>query len=247
LGEGFKIIFMKDIILFPTYNERENIKIIVPEIFNLYPEINILVIDDNSPDETAREVESLMVKYPNLLLLERKNKTGLGDAYKEAIQKVIKDKDLRSVITMDADGSHDPKYIKDFLRNIEAYDLVVGSRYTKGGGVENWEFWRKMLSKFGNLYVNILIGFKIKDLTAGFVCARRDLLEKINFSKIDSSGYAYQIEFKYYCVNVLKAKYKEVPIIFKKRREGESKISKQIIREGVIAPLKIFLKKLWRI
>lgn len=238
---------MKDIILIPTYNEKENIKVVIPEILNLYPEISVLVIDDNSPDETAKEVKNLMAKYPNVSLLERQNKTGLGDAYKEAIQKVINDKELRSVITMDADGSHDPKYIKDFLREIAEYDLVVGSRYIKGGGVENWEFWRRMLSKFGNLYVNILIGFKIKDLTAGFICARRELLEKIDFSKIDSSGYAYQIEFKYYCVNILKAKCKEVPIIFKRRREGESKISKQIIREGIITPWKVLSRRIWKI
>ncbi|PIV50749.1 dolichyl-phosphate beta-D-mannosyltransferase [Candidatus Falkowbacteria bacterium CG_4_8_14_3_um_filter_36_11] len=185
-------------------------------------------------------------KISYLSILERKKKTGLGDAYKKAIKEAIKNKDLRSIITMDADGSHSPQYLGEMLDNINNYDVVIGSRYIKGGGVENWEVWRRNLSKFGNLYANALTGIKISDLTSGFVCYKRDILEKVDFSKIDSSGYAYQIEMKYYLVNNLKVKYKEVPIIFKNRREGESKISNQIITEGIVAPLKLFIKKIWK-
>lgn len=238
---------MKDIILLPTYNERENVKVIIDKIFTLLPDIHILVIDDNSPDKTAEVVKGLMEKYPNLNILQRQEKTGLGDAYKEAIKQVIEDKDIMSVVTMDADGSHSPEYIKDLLANINDYDLVVGSRYVKDGGVEDWELWRKKLSSFGNLYAKILTRLKINDLTAGFICVKREILEKIDFSHVGASGYAYQIEFKFMCVHVAKAKVKEVPIVFKSRMEGESKISNQIISEGLIVPWKLFFKYLWKI
>ena len=156
---------MKNIILIPTYNEKENIKLIVAEIFGLLPEIKILVIDDSSPDGTAKTVRSLMERYSNLSLLERQQKTGLGDAYKDAISRVVKDKEIYSVITMDADGSHSPEYLGSFLDNIGQYDLVIGSRYIKGGGVANWENWRRYLSKFGNLYAKIFTGLAINRLT----------------------------------------------------------------------------------
>ncbi len=236
----------KIVIILPTYNEKNNISLIIEEILAVAPELKILVADDNSPDGTAEVVKKLILRYPNLSLLERPVKTGLGDAYKEAIKKIIADKSIYAVITMDADGSHQPKYLKDFLEYIKDYDLVIGSRYIPGGGVENWELWRRLLSKFGNLYAKILTGLKISDLTAGFMCVKRDLLEKIDFDEINSAGYAYLIEFKFYCINKLGAKVKEIPIIFKERRMGESKISNQIITEGIKAPLRIFTKRLWR-
>lgn len=237
---------MKDIILLPTYNERENVKLIIPEIFRLIPEINILVIDDNSPDKTAEVVKKLMLGYPNLSILERQNKTGLGDAYKDVISRIIEDKEIRSIITMDADGSHSPEYLKEFLANINSYDLIIGSRYIKRGGVENWELWRKNLSKLGNLYAKILTGLKINDLTAGFMCVRREFLERINFQEIGSSGYSFLIELKFYLIHGLKARVKEIPIVFKSRREGESKISNQIISEGIKAPWRLLRKRIWR-
>ncbi len=233
-------------IILPTYNEKNNIGSMVAELNSIMPEADILIVDDNSPDGTGKIVKELIPQYSNLSLLERPLKTGLGDAYKEAIKKIIADKNIYAVITMDADGSHQPKYLKDFLEYIKDYDLVIGSRYIAGGGVENWEFWRRLLSKFGNLYAKILTGLKISDLTAGFMCARRDLLEKIDFDGINSAGYAYLIEFKFYCINKLGAKVKETPIIFKERRMGESKISNQIITEGIKAPLRIFWRRLWK-
>lgn len=229
----------------PTYNERENVKILIPRIFSLLPQINILIIDDNSPDGTASAVKSMMRQYPNLSILERLQKTGLGDAYKDAIRKVIVDQEIRAVVTMDADGSHDPVYLAELLAKIQDNDLVIGSRYVPGGGVENWEFWRKMLSRFGNLYSKILVGIGINDLTAGFYCLRRELLEKVDFDEISSVGYAYQIELKFHCVRLLKARVLEVPIIFKSRFGGESKMSEQIIREGIKTPLKFFWRRLW--
>jgi dolichol-phosphate mannosyltransferase len=235
----------KKVIILPTYNEKNNIGLTIKDIISVLPEVNILVVDDNSPDGTAEIVKKLMLQYPHLSILERFSKTGLGDAYKDAIERIIADKNTDVVITMDADGSHQPKYLNDFLKNINGCDLVIGSRYVPGGGVENWESWRKLLSKFGNLYARILTGMKIKDLTAGFMCIKRELLEKVNFDEINSAGYAYLLEFKFYCVNKLGARVKEVPIIFTERREGESKMSRQIIIEGIKAPLRIFIKRLF--
>jgi len=237
---------MTDIILLPTYNEKENIKFIVPEIFNIFPEIKILVIDDNSPDGTAAAVKILMEKYPNLSLLERQRKTGLGDAYKDAISRVIKNKEIRSIVTMDADGSHDVQYLKDFFIKNKSFDLVVGSRYVDGGGIENWERWRKKLSRFGNLYAKFLTGLPLNDFTAGFMCIKREFLENLDLDRIGSSGYSFLIELKFYLIHELKASVYEVPIIFKSRREGESKLSRQIIGEGIKTPLKLFLKRLWK-
>lgn len=227
----------------PTYNERKSVEIFIPQIFALLPEIYILVIDDNSPDGTAQIVKTLMSKYPHLSILERVQKTGLGNAYKDAIKKVLSDEEVGVVITMDADGSHGPEYLSVMLKEISNYDLIIGSRYIDNGGIENWEFWRRMLSKFGNLYSKILTGMKVGDLTAGFMCVRKDLLERINFDEIDCTGYAFLIEFKFYCINKLEAKFKEIPIVFKERGRGESKISNKIIIEGIMAPLKIFIKR----
>ena len=174
---------MRDIILLPTYNEKENVKIIIPEIFKLYPDIHILVIDDNSPDKTAEAVKQLMQEYPNLSILERPAKTGLGDAYKEAIKRVRANKEIYSVITMDADGSHSPEYLRDFFANNNSFDLIIGSRYVKNGGMESWELWRKCLSRLGNIYTKILTGLKINDFTAGFMCIKREFLEKVDFNR----------------------------------------------------------------
>jgi dolichol-phosphate mannosyltransferase len=237
---------MKDVILLPTYNERENVKIIIPEIFSCHPEINILVIDDNSPDGTALKVEELMLKYPSLSILKRQGKEGLGKAYVDAMQRVRGDKEIRSIITMDADGSHGVEYLKDLLREIENCDLVIGSRYVKDGGVENWEFWRRNLSRFGNIYAKILTGLPINDFTAGFMCIRREFLEKMDFDKISASGYSFMMEIKFNLIKVLGAQAKEAPIIFRRRREGESKISGHIIKEGLKIPWLLFFKRIWK-
>lgn len=234
------------LILLPTYNEKENVRIIIPELFSLYPKISILVIDDNSPDGTADEVGRLMSKYEKLKIMNRQEKSGLGDAYKAGIQFALEKFRFKAIVTMDADGSHDPEYVRGMLDKLDSADLVVGSRYCKGGGVESWEFWRKNLSRFGNLYSKILVNINVGDLTAGFVAVKRKILEKINFGRIGSSGYAYQIEFKNYCVKKCGAQPAEVPIVFKSRREGESKMSSQIISEGVMTPLKIFIKSIFK-
>lgn len=234
---------MRDVILIPTYNERVNIRTLVPEIFNLLPKIHILVIDDNSPDGTAQEVRELMRLYPNLTLLERPGKEGLGAAYKDAVSRMIKDDTIRAVITMDADGSHDPVFLPDLLAQIENYDFVVGSRYVKGGGIENWSIWRRLLSRGGNFYAGIVVGLGIKDMTSGFTATRNELLKQIALNEISAAGYAYLMEMKFHCVFVYKGSVIEVPILFKERRQGESKISGHIIREGLKMPLKLAVRK----
>lgn len=233
---------LNNIIILPTYNERKNVRELVPEIFKLYPEISILVVDDNSPDGTVEEVKELQKKFKNLKLLQRKGKEGLGKAYIHAFQEVFKDESANSVIMMDADFSHNPKYIAEMLREIKNYDLVIGSRYIKNGGTKNWELWRRILSFGGNLYCRIILRKGIHDYTTGFNCIKADILKKINFNALEFSGYAFIIGIKYYLLKT-GASVKEIPIIFHGREEGESKISNHIISEGILAPLKLLFGK----
>lgn len=238
---------MRDVVLLPTYNEKENIRDIISDIFSAVPEINILVIDDNSPDGTQDVVKEIMQKDERVKLLAREKKEGLGVAYRHAMKEMLKDKTVASVITMDADGSHDPKYLKTMLAAPERCDLIIGSRYVPRGGVENWELWRKALSYFGNMYARVFIGIRVRDLTAGFMRIKRPLLGRIDFDTLGAAGYAFLMQLKTDAVRHQKACVAEFPIIFKERRGGESKISNQIIAEGLKTPLKIFWKRIWKI
>lgn len=230
---------MSNIILIPTYNERDNIIEIVSNIREYDKDIQIMVIDDDSPDGTAEVVQGLMKQDNSILLLNRNKKEGLGAAYIDGLCRVRSMNSIDNIITMDADGSHDPKYIQYMLEAINDHDLVIGSRYIKSGGVENWSWPRKMLSYFGNIYSRAILRIGIRDLTAGFVCFRKSLLEKLDFKQFHNSGYAYQIEFKYHCVKYHKATWVEIPIIFSERREGKSKISLSIIFGGIITPIRL--------
>ena len=234
----------RDVILLPTYNERENVQLIIPELFNRYPAIHVHVIDDNSPDGTADVVRSLMNTYPHLSLLLRSKKEGLGVAYRHGMQDVMAWDDVARVLTMDADGSHDVSYVGALLEAAKTHDLVIGSRYRDGGGIDEWESWRFALSRYGNLYARLLTGLPLTDLTAGFVCYSIALLRKINLENLTASGYAFQIDIKYAAVREAGARVVEVPIVFKRRREGESKISRHIISEGLLTTLKIFLRRM---
>ena len=230
---------MKDFIIIPTYNERGNISRLIPRIFQLYPDINVIVVDDSSPDGIAEEVKKLMQKYPNLELNSRPRKLGLGTAYIQTFQKLLNEHgDIRSITEMDADFSHAPETIKTFLKEIDNFDLVIGSRYMPGGSVKNWSIFRKVLSRGGNIYAKMVTGIPINDLTAGFKCYRAGLLRKYDFNFIHSNGYAYQIEMKNIAWR-LGAGIKEIPITFTERIEGVSKISGNIIYEGIIAPWRI--------
>lgn len=233
---------MKYVVIIPTYNERENIGKIVPEIFALIPEINVLVVDDNSPDQTQMVVRDLQQKFPNLSLLARQGKEGLGKAYLDAFWQVLKDETVDGIVMMDADFSHDPRYLPELLKNSSDFDIVVASRYLRGGETVGWELWRKFLSTFGNLYARIILRMPITDYTGGFNLIKSNALRKVDFSTIDASGYAFQIELKYLLWK-MGGRFTEVPIIFKNRLHGESKISGHIIREGIFAPWKMIFKK----
>jgi dolichol-phosphate mannosyltransferase len=235
---------LKTVILIPTYNERENIRMIIPEIFAAHPEVHVLVIDDNSPDGTGAEVKALMEQYPNLELLARPGKQGLGAAYKHALEHTLALGDVERIVMMDADGSHPVEYLAAMFEASKTNDLVIGSRYTKGGGIENWEPWRYALSRYGNLYARTLTGLPVRDLTAGFLCFRGDLLLRMDVDRVGASGYAFLMDLKYHAIRDAGAQVKEVPIIFKSRREGESKISHHIIREGLKTPLRLFLRRI---
>ena len=230
------------VVLLPTYNERDNISFLVREITARHKKIRIVVIDDNSPDGTGSLVRELMKEYPNLALFSRAQKQGLGEAYKAGMRHILADPNIEKVITMDADGSHSPEYISALLSRDA--DLVIGSRYVMGGGIQNWELWRYILSFGGNLYAHALTGLPIKDLTSGFMCVRADMLRRVDFSKIHASGYAFQIEIKFHIFYVLHGRVLEIPIIFKSRRGGESKMSNHIIREGLKTPLRLFLYRI---
>ena len=204
----------------------------------------MLVIDDNSPDGTATKVSDLMKQYPNLGLLSRSRKEGLGAAYKHAIQYVLDKGNVGKIIMMDADGSHGVEYIEKMLEECDSYDFVIGSRYVAGGGSEDWQLSRYLLSLYGNLYSRILTGLQVRDQTAGFYCFRGDLLRKMDMDSIRASGYAFQVDLKYHAIRERGASVKEIPILFKNRRAGESKISSAIIREGLKTPLRLFGRRI---
>ena len=229
---------MKDVIVIPTYNERENVGTIIPLIFKIVPEVSVLVVDDSSPDGTAPIIIELQKQYKNLFLLTQSTKNGLGSAYINGFSQVLKEKNIRKVVMMDADLSHDPKYLQEMFEKSEKYSIVIGSRYTHGGKTVGWENWRKILSFLGNFYCRFITGMPVHDCTGGFNIISADLLRKIDFSKIDMSGYAFIMEIKYLLYKA-GGTFFEVPIIFKNRFGGESKISSHIISEGVIAPWKM--------
>jgi dolichol-phosphate mannosyltransferase len=235
-----------DLVIIPTYNEKDTIGLLVPEIFKRYPNLHILVVDDHSPDNTEAVVETLQKRYRNLKLLKRAQKTGLGDAYKDALTRSIKDPGLRYIITMDADGSHHPDVIDHFFQAMKTHSLAIGSRYMKGqvNGVARWVLWRRMLSTGGNMYAKILSGLPVYDLTSGYICINKNIVEKMNLASISSTGYAYQIEFKSHAIHHAGAQAIEVPIIFHPRRAGSSKMSRSIIAEGILTPLRLFFKRI---
>ncbi len=230
---------MRVLVLIATYNEKENIAAILDEVFNFVPQANVLVIDDNSPDKTYEIVEDLaQEKFTNrLFLLKRAGKLGLGTAYVAGFNWGITRK-YDVIMQMDADFSHNPKYLPVFLEEIKTNDLVLGSRYVKGGGVVNWGFIRKCISVGGSLYSRIVLGLSIRDLTGGFKCFRREVLETINVNNLRSNGYSFQIETTYKTF-LHKFKIKEVPIIFEDRRVGQSKMSSKIFLEALIMVIKL--------
>jgi len=234
----------KILIILPTYNEKENLENAVGRIFEVDPSIHVLVVDDNSPDGTGQLAEKLKSGDPRVHVLHRPRKEGLGRAYLEGFQYALS-KDYEYIFEMDADLSHDPKYIPDFLAAAGEADVVIGSRYLTGVNVINWPMSRLLLSYTASLYVRIITGLPIKDPTGGFKCFRRKALLGLNLARISSSGYSFQIEVSYKCWKkgfVLR----EIPIIFTDRKLGRSKMSTGIFREAVVLLWKLRLRTLLR-
>ena len=233
----------KILIIIPTFNEIENISEIIISIFDTGLSINILVVDDQSPDGTGQEVKKLMKTFPNRLFLEsRLGKKGLGSAYIDGFKWALKS-DYKYIFEMDADFSHQPKELKSMIKILDSnVDLVIGSRYVNGVNVVNWPLGRILLSYFASFYVQFITGMPIKDPTAGFVGYKRRVLEAIDLDKIKFIGYAFQIELKYkaWIKNFL---IKEHPIIFINRVYGKSKMSGNIVWEALFGVLLLRLKK----
>jgi len=231
---------LEKLVIIPTYNEKENVPLILNAIFSLRQGFHVLVIDDNSPDGTAAIVRSLFDLYPGQLFLEeRKGKLGLGTAYIHGFKWAI-EREYEFIIEMDADFSHDPNDLNRLYNACrdEVSDVAVGSRYVPGGKIENWPLDRHIYSKGGAIYTRMITRMPVNDPTAGFVCYKRRVLETINFDSINFVGYAFQIEMKFAAwklgFNIV-----EVPITFRDRKVGVSKMSKGILKEGVFGVLKI--------
>jgi dolichol-phosphate mannosyltransferase len=231
---------LEKIVIIPTYNEKENIAAILAAIIDLKQDFHVLVIDDGSPDGTAEIVKKLQPAYPGQLFMEeRKGKLGLGTAYIRGFKWALA-KGYSFIFEIDADFSHNPN---DLSRLYEVCkkdnaDVAVGSRYVSNGGVVDWPWDRIVLSKGASLYTRMITWMPVKDPTAGFVCYKREVLEAINLDAITFVGYAFQIEMKFAAWK-LGFKIKEVPIIFRDRTQGTSKMNKSIIKEGVLGVLKL--------
>ena len=233
----------KTLIIIPTYNEIENIESIINAVFSTGLGLDILVVDDESPDGTGQKVLSLMERFPQHLFLEsRSNRTGLGSAYVHGFQWALR-RNYAYIFEMDADFSHNPKEIQPMLALLEKEaDLVVGSRYIKGVNVVNWPLSRILLSYFASLYVRLITGMPIKDATAGFVGYRSEVLKAIEIDQIKFVGYAFQIELKYKAW-LKKFKLMEHPIVFINRVKGKSKMNGSIIWEALYGVLFLRLFK----
>ena len=234
----------KALVCIPTYNEIENIEKIIPKILSMDDEIEVLIIDDNSPDGTGDKVEEMMSENKRIHLIKRPGKMGLGTAYVEGFKYAIKN-NFDLVFEMDADFSHDPNTIPSFLEAIKDNDLVLGSRYINGINVLNWPMKRLLLSYFANVYTKIVTGMKINDATGGFKCFRIEVLKSIDLDKIKSNGYSFQIEmtFKAWKKGF---RIKEIPIIFMDRQLGTSKMNKKIIHEAIFMVWKLRFRSLFK-
>jgi len=232
----------KSLIIIPTYNEINNIQKLIPDIIELYPNMDILVVDDNSPDGTGERVKEMGEVDNRIKVIRRHGKMGLGTAYCEGFRYML-DNRYDLAIQMDADYSHDPKVIREFIKNIEDNDLVIGSRYITGVNVINWPMQRLLLSFFANFYTRVITGMPVRDATGGFKCFRKEVLESIDLKKIRSNGYAFQIEMNF---KTFKKGFriKEIPIVFVDRIEGTSKMSKKILREAVTMVWKLRIRSI---
>jgi dolichol-phosphate mannosyltransferase len=219
------------VVIIPTYNERDNLTPITQAVLAAEPRVDIVVVDDNSPDGTGQLADELAAREPRIRVIHREKKEGLGRAYLHAFRWALAE-GYQFIIEMDADFSHDPRYLPRLIDEaMGGADLVLGSRYVDGGGTVNWGPGRKLISRGGSLYARSILGVKVRDLTGGFKCFNRRVLEGIDLNEVVSSGYGFQIELTY---RALRKGYvvKEVPIIFEDRRVGQSKMSRKIFLEA---------------
>jgi dolichol-phosphate mannosyltransferase len=225
------------LVCLPTYDEKDNVVPITEAILAATPDVDVLIIDDNSPDGTGRLADGVAAREPRVRVLHRKGKEGLGKAYLAGFDWALREGyDL--VLEMDADFSHDPKYLPAMLEAARGADVVLGSRNIPGGGTVNWGVGRKIISRGGSLYARTILGLPVRDLTGGFKCFHRKVLESIDLPTVECSGYAFQIELTFRAVR-RGFRVVEIPIVFVDRRVGQSKMSKRIVLEA--------LRKVWSI
>jgi dolichol-phosphate mannosyltransferase len=235
---------MRCIVVIPTYNESSNISRLVNEIFQLIPDIHVLVVDDSSPDGTADIIRHLQRERPNLHLLQRNGPRSFGKSYIDGMQQALQ-MGAQYIVQMDADYSHNPRYLYTFLEAIETCDLVIGSRYANGVSVVNWPIRRLMLSLGANTYIRWITGMNIHDATSGYRCWRHKTLAAIDFDSIQADGYAFQIEMLYQAFR-LGFHLMETTIIFIDRTSGSSKISRKMVREAIWIPWKLQFRRLFQ-
>ncbi|MDQ2714832.1 MAG: polyprenol monophosphomannose synthase [Chloroflexota bacterium] len=232
---------MKTLIIVPTYDEIDNLRPLLTEIFKYAPVTDVLIVDDNSPDGTGKLADEIHNENPQVQVLHRPGKMGLGPAYIAGFKYALAN-GYDAAFEMDADFSHDPRYLPDFLTAIEDADLVIGSRYIQGGGTPSWSFLRRFISGGGNIFARVGLGLPIHDCTAGYRCYRREVLQSLALDSVQSRGYAFQVEMTY---RTLRQGFKivETPILFTDRRVGKSKMSRAIFIEGFTYVLKARFSK----
>jgi dolichol-phosphate mannosyltransferase len=221
----------RSLIVIPTYNEAENIGSLVEQVFLRVPNVNVLVVDDGSPDGTGTLVSEIARKNDRVHLLSRSGKQGLGTAYVAGFKWGL-EKGFDTLIEMDADFSHDPKYLPDMLHHLASNDFAIGSRYVAGGGTVNWGLGRKILSRGGSFYARTILGMPIRDFTGGFNGWHRRVLEAVDLGSLRSDGYSFQIELKHRAA-LLGFRFTEFPIVFVDRTVGKSKMNKRIVIEAL--------------
>jgi dolichol-phosphate mannosyltransferase len=235
---------MKAMVVVPTYNERENLEELIPRVLGQRQGLEVLVVDDGSPDGTGEYADSVAAEDPRVHVLHRPGKMGLGSAYVKGFQYALT-KDVDLVIQMDADFSHDPDVIPTLIDSVADHDVAVGSRYITGANVVNWPLRRLFLSYFANVYTHIITGLPLRDSTGGFKCFRRKVLEEIELETIRSDGYSFQIEINFRCwrkgFSIV-----EIPIVFVDRHSGTSKMSRRIVWEAMWLVWRLRLERIWR-
>jgi dolichol-phosphate mannosyltransferase len=234
------------LVIIPTYNERENLRNLVPQVLQIREDLEVLVVDDGSRDGTGAEARGLGERTGRVQLLERAGKQGLGSAYRAAFRRALETTDAEFIVQMDADFSHDPKFLPEMLRiaEEEGVDLVLGSRYLAGANVVNWPIRRLLLSYWANWYARVVTGLPLKDSTGGFKVFRRRVLEAIDLDAVRSDGYGFQIEMNFHAWKNGHT-IREVPIVFVDRHSGTSKMNRIIIVEAFWLVWKLRLRSLW--